>query len=49
MAAVAMAKAAHKGIFNLKDVQGPDRVKREREGGEREREGWGGGRKVGVQ
>ena len=29
MAAVAMAMAAHKGIFDLKDVQGPDRAKRE--------------------
>ncbi len=36
MAAVAMAMAAHKGIFDLKDVQGRDRVKRE---GQREK-GW---------
>lgn len=33
VAAVAMAMAAYKGIFDLKDVQGPDRVKRASEGG----------------
>lgn len=44
VAAVAMAMAAHKGIFDLKDVQGPDRVKRE---SEREERG-GRGRKVGC-
>ena len=34
MAAVAKVMAARKGIFDLKDVKGPDRVKM----GERERE-----------
>lgn len=40
VAAVAMAMAAHNGVFDLKDVQGPDRVKRERgeEGRKRGRE-----------
>lgn len=40
-----MAMAAYKGIFDLKDVQGPDRVKREREGG---REEGGQGERLGA-